>query len=300
MATIGIIYIRRHKSGRNGTLHPQLNRRSACLGCPRECLGGHLCTVSPSPRPRAAVILLRIGTGGTAAPKWTTSRAPPPTARRRSPRSPPRRPPSRRRPRSRSRARGTAGPRPSGRSPRRPPVRTPYLAQLLMSQGLARLDDAVETALRANIDADRTALASVVTAAATATGDGLQALASRLRGVRPEGYNTVVNQARQVARLQAAVAASAAEPPLPRTPSDAGRDQRRRGGPARRVGRRAGDVRRSTTRAELLAAQRDLSPRGSGRRRGGPLERWRRPSPKLEQATGRRRPSRGPCLRPRR
>ena len=135
-----------------------------------------------------------------------------------------------------------------------------YLARLLVSKGLARLDDAVETALRANIDADRTALASVVTAAATATGDDLQALARQLRGVRPEGYNTVVNQARQVARLQAAVAANAAE--LAAAPD----------ADATLVETNAAAVvlldalvaelvtfDASTTRAELRAAQRDLS-----------------------------------------
>ena len=77
-----------------------------------------------------------------------------------------------------------------------------FLARLLERDGVELLEDTVETALRANVEADRARLAELRTAITAArTLDGLRTPASELRALRPERYNVVLNQMRQAGRL---------------------------------------------------------------------------------------------------
>ncbi|MGH3331779.1 MAG: hypothetical protein ACRDPJ_10825 [Nocardioidaceae bacterium] len=84
------------------------------------------------------------------------------------------------------------------------------LARVLRRDALSRLDASTADAVRANVAADRGLLDGYkAVAASAATLDGLKDVAKQVRSVRPEVYNTIVNQLAFAARKQAKVAENA-------------------------------------------------------------------------------------------
>ncbi len=78
------------------------------------------------------------------------------------------------------------------------------LGRIAKAKKVERLDDAVEASVLENIDGDRAQLSEAK--ANLATGD-LKELKADVRAIRPEVYNTIVNQLRLATRLQKDVAA---------------------------------------------------------------------------------------------
>jgi hypothetical protein len=86
-----------------------------------------------------------------------------------------------------------------------------FLGHLLERHGVARLDDVMEAALRANVEGDRATLGVLrIAVNEAATREELQELAADARGVRPERYNTIVSQLRKAGELLAVADGNAA------------------------------------------------------------------------------------------
>lgn len=82
-----------------------------------------------------------------------------------------------------------------------------YLGRLARAHKVVRLADDVETAVVLNITGDRTDLTTLKSSFAASSGDDLRALAREVHKVRPEVYNTIVNQLRVATWLQPRAAA---------------------------------------------------------------------------------------------
>lgn len=81
-----------------------------------------------------------------------------------------------------------------------------YLGRLVKSPKVVRLADGVEEAVVASITGDCDDLDAIKAGVAGAKGEDLKALARDLRKIRPEVYNTIINQLRLATRMQTAAA----------------------------------------------------------------------------------------------
>jgi hypothetical protein len=89
-------------------------------------------------------------------------------------------------------------------------IKDRFLARVSERRILDRLDVEAAEALRSTIGADRALLQDHLATATSATSLGdARAAAREIRRVRPERYNTILNQHRAAARLQARLAAQA-------------------------------------------------------------------------------------------
>ena len=82
-----------------------------------------------------------------------------------------------------------------------------YLGRLAKSPKVARLADGVEEAVVSSITGDRDDLDALKADVAETKGEDLKSLARELRKIRPEVYNTIINQLRLATRMQTAAAA---------------------------------------------------------------------------------------------
>ena len=134
-----------------------------------------------------------------------------------------------------------------------------FLARAATRNAVSRLDDAVEAPLRANIEADRVLLQGLAISVAAAGSEELKQLATELRGLRPERYNTIINQLRRATRLQAGLIAE--EPPVEEPPVEgpATNDSAEAAAALEALVAKLVTFTAATPRAELRAAQRELS-----------------------------------------
>ena len=84
-----------------------------------------------------------------------------------------------------------------------------YLGRLAKAAKVARLADDVEEAVVLSITGDRSDLQELRADVAGKKGEDLKALARDLRKIRPEVYNTIINQLRLATRMQTPAAAVA-------------------------------------------------------------------------------------------
>ena len=77
-----------------------------------------------------------------------------------------------------------------------------YLGRLAKAPKVARLADDVEEAVLLSITGDRSDLQELRADVAGKKGEDLKALARDLRKIRPEVYNTIINQLRLATRMQ--------------------------------------------------------------------------------------------------
>lgn len=84
-----------------------------------------------------------------------------------------------------------------------------YLGRLAKASKVARLADDVEEAVLLSITGDRSDLQELRADVAGKKGEDLKALARDLRKIRPEVYNTIINQLRLATRMQTPAAAVA-------------------------------------------------------------------------------------------